>query len=161
MFSTVFRFFNLPAFSTKVCSWTQLKNCMPHFSPIEALANMKNCSISCEYFLYTLSNTTVQQMSFAYEICEAKYIIVMNSLQYPMYTEISALGFYNLVATLGGILGIWLGIDIMMFSEWLFVMKRSILTLIDIFKLWRRRRVVLPRGRQRDVAEQIMELESI
>jgi hypothetical protein len=132
---------------------------MPKFSAAEAMACMKNCSISCERVRYSTSNTTVQSL-ISNDSCEAEYLISMNSLQYLVYTETFAWGFYSFVASLGGTLGIWLGIDMTLLIEWLFKLRERIVAFVQLFNAPKKQEVKMKRRRQ-NVVQPIMELQSV
>ena len=68
------------------------------------------------------------------ERCEAELIIGMNSFQYPQYTETFAWGFYNFVANMGGTLGIWLGIDIILTIECFLTLKEWLFIVVELYK---------------------------
>jgi hypothetical protein len=132
---------------------------MPNFSSTTAFACMKNCSISCEQLRYSVSTTTVQTI-ISNGSCEAEYIIIMTTFQYLVYTETFAWGFYSFVASLGGTLAIWLGIDLILLIEWFFKLTKLLVRFIRFFKKPKKQKVKMKRRRQ-NVVKPIMELQSV
>ena len=80
--------------------------------------------ISCKLVQYRTK--TSRETILSNETCEAQYIISTTSFQYSIYSEKFAFEFYNFLASLGGLLGIYLGIDLILFFDWFFKLKRWI-----------------------------------
>ena len=80
--------------------------------------------ITCELVQYRTK--TRRETILSNETCEAQYIISTTSFQYPIYSEKFTYEFYNFLASLGGLLGIYLGIDLILFFDWFFKLKRWI-----------------------------------
>jgi hypothetical protein len=100
-------------FCSNKCTWTQYKSCLPGFSADKAMECMDSCLPSCKRELYALSRNIRNKLNK----CQSEFIVYTSSFQYPAYSEQFAWSFWSVIAAVGGILSLWLGLDVIIFLD--------------------------------------------
>ena len=116
---------------------------MPNVSAEKTSICINNCLISCEIVRYqVMSNSDYRYIiqdlpdsNSDSKICKSELLISSTNFHYPIYTEIFVFEFYSFVASLGGILSLWIGIDIIFCIDSVFTVKNWILLAYHYFKL--------------------------
>ena len=88
---------------------------------------MANCIPLCEHVRFS-----VTQASELYNFgrCKADFTLTTSNFKYILYLEQFEWTFWSFTAQLGGILSFWLGLDAVIFMEWLIKFTKWILTAI-------------------------------
>ena len=110
------------------CSWTQFKNCLPYFNQTNASLCMENCLPSCDHIRYFI-NIAPNDKWFDHQRCKSELIIGASTFQYTRFTEKLQWTFYSFASGLGGMLGIWLGLDLFFFIERIISIANWLLTI--------------------------------
>ncbi len=125
---------------------------------------MSNCLPFCEYVRYFLLPYYPYKLIPEAEnvSCAAEIEIGMASFQYIQHAEIFNNGFYNVAASLGGIMLLWLGIDFILLMEWILLLKDMLIAVYQLLIKPRRKPITMKSiERNQGISEPIMELRSV
>jgi hypothetical protein len=89
---------------------------------------MEACLLSCDYVRYSITKKLQTDLTFLEDDCSAAITIAVSSFEYSVYTERFQWTFYTYTSGMGGILGIWLGLDFVCFIEWVLSVANWLLT---------------------------------